>query len=42
VLGGVNFKGSFEFFDFELFFTLLLGLSLSMPFCWPYSFASSR
>jgi hypothetical protein len=32
VLGGVDFRGSFEFFDFELFFALFLGLSLFVPF----------
>jgi hypothetical protein len=26
VLGGVDFRGSFEFFNFEFFFALLLGL----------------
>jgi hypothetical protein len=51
VLGGVDFSGSFEFlslrsscslyFDFELFFTLLLGLPLFVPFVDLAAFPSS-
>jgi hypothetical protein len=32
VLRGVDFRGSVEFSDFELFFALFLGLPLFMPF----------
>jgi hypothetical protein len=32
VLEGVDFRGSVEFFDFELFFALFLGLALFVPF----------
>jgi hypothetical protein len=52
VLGGVDFRGSFEFsslgfscsvcFDFELFFALFLGLPLFVPFVGFTAFHSSR
>jgi hypothetical protein len=42
VLGGVDFRGSLEFFDFELFFALLLGLPLFVPFVGFAGFPSSR
>jgi hypothetical protein len=29
---GVDFRGSLEFVDFELFFALFLGLQLFVPF----------
>jgi hypothetical protein len=32
VLEGVDFRGSVEFSDFELFFALFLGLLLFVPF----------
>jgi hypothetical protein len=42
VLGGIDFRGSFEFFDFELFFALFLGLLLFVPFISLAAFPSSR
>jgi hypothetical protein len=42
VLGGVDFRGSFEFFDFEFFFALLLGLPFFFLFADFCSFTSSR
>jgi hypothetical protein len=41
VLGGVDFRRSVEFFDFESFFALFLGLSLFMPFVGVAVFPSS-
>jgi hypothetical protein len=42
VLDGVNFRGSVEFSNFELFFALFLGLSLFVPFVGVEVFPSSR
>jgi hypothetical protein len=42
VLGEVDFRGTFEFFDFELFFALFLGLPLFMPLICLAGFSSSR
>jgi hypothetical protein len=42
VLGGVEFKGNFEFFDFELFFALFLVLPLFVHFVGRAAFPSSR
>jgi hypothetical protein len=42
VLGGVDFRGSIEFSDFEIFFALFLGLPLFVPFVGVVVFPSSR
>jgi hypothetical protein len=42
VLGGVDFRGSIEFSDFELFFALFLDLPLFVPFVGGAVFPSSR
>jgi hypothetical protein len=42
VLGGVDFRGSFEFFDFELLLTLFLGLPFFVSFVGLAVFPSSR
>jgi hypothetical protein len=39
---GVDFKGSVEFSNFELFFALFLGLPLFVPFVGVTVFSSSR
>jgi hypothetical protein len=39
---GSCFRGSFELFDFELFFALFLGLPLFVPFVDLMVFPSSR
>jgi hypothetical protein len=41
VLGGVDFRGSVEFSDFELFFALFLGLPLFVHFVGLAVFPSS-
>jgi hypothetical protein len=42
VLEGVDFRGSFEFFNFKLFFDLFLGSPLFVPFVDLAGFSSSR
>jgi hypothetical protein len=41
VLWGVDFSESFEFFEFELFFAILLGLPFFLQFSGFYGFPSS-
>jgi hypothetical protein len=42
VLGGVDFRESFEFFDVELSFAIFLDLPLFVPFIDLMGFSSSR
>jgi hypothetical protein len=39
VLGRVDFRGSVEFSDFDLFFVILLGFAVFLTFYWLLQFS---